>query len=202
MTKDKIFDTYVYVSAIPPEMTPGVVRSPLRNKEIMATKNPAQKMGKYYAWLILEFAIAESFGVEVSTLDFKKGSDGRWFCDGIEFSISHTDGAVAVAISKAPVGVDIEAIDEKNRDGVAKKYLSATEFCEYVSLDGKDKNEYFLSKWTGKEAYFKSLHMREFHPSKIQPAKDELTTDFVILSDRKYVVSVASKSRNIVFFTK
>lgn len=66
-------------------------------------------------------------------------------------SISHCDDWVVCAVSKTPVGIDIEKI-RPVRPGMAEKICTAEEL-HY--LHSGDETERFFEVWTAKEAYFK-----------------------------------------------
>ncbi len=73
------------------------------------------------------------------------------------FSISHSKGLVAVAVSDNPVGLDIERIRNINFN-IIKKVCTDSEK-EYV-LNGGNKEEQnirLIEIWTFKEAYFKYM---------------------------------------------
>ena len=54
-----------------------------------------------------------SLGIKIKDLNITKTEHGRYVTDKIDFSLSHSKEALAVAISRASVGVDIEQIDSK-----------------------------------------------------------------------------------------
>ncbi len=65
------------------------------------------------------------------------------------FSISHTRGAVAAAVSQQPVGVDVERADRQIPMKLRQRYLTAAE--QAYAADAKR----FLEIWTRKEALLK-----------------------------------------------
>ena len=80
---------------------------------------------------------------------------GAPVCDNYFISITHTDVKIIVAVSRVPVGVDIEKIREPN-------YKTIKRFCtddeeEYIlsASDEAEKIKRYFSVWTLKEAYFK-----------------------------------------------
>jgi 4'-phosphopantetheinyl transferase len=70
---------------------------------------------------------------------------------GVEFNLSHSDGAALLAISAAPIGVDIEG----------RSALSRMERLADVILSGDEKDrvpadaEHLLRQWVRKEAFLK-----------------------------------------------
>lgn len=70
----------------------------------------------------------------------------------VHFSVSHTDGLVAVAYGDAPVGVDVEKI--KTADlRIAERYFTLRE-THYIRQSA-DAQRAFYEIWTKKEAYLK-----------------------------------------------
>ena len=81
-----------------------------RQQEIARCKNDKVRREKYLVWKLLERAVTERFKLDFANLKFTKSANGQWVCPDLFFSLSHTDGAVCVAISDKPVGVDIEKV--------------------------------------------------------------------------------------------
>jgi 4'-phosphopantetheinyl transferase len=78
---------------------------------------------------------------------------------GIEFNISHTDGAVACAIAQgSATGVDIED-EESTCDhlSVAQAYFARAEFMLVRDAPAAERKAIFSQLWTLKEAYVKAL---------------------------------------------
>jgi len=61
----------------------------------------------------------------------------------------------AVAISDAPVGVDIEVLDRPLHPGLPKKILTPGGQAEFAALEEIRKQPYLLQKWCEKESLFK-----------------------------------------------
>ncbi len=73
------------------------------------------------AWMILK-----NFGIDG---EIKKNKFGKPYIEGlpIKFNISHTDGAIAVALSDSEVGVDIQRTDiRKISDRVMRRFFGDT----------------------------------------------------------------------------
>lgn len=73
---------------------------------------------------------------------------------GAEFSLSHTKGAVALAVDARPVGVDVEAVRPIS-EKLLRRVLSAREFA-WFSGRGSCPADFF-TLWTLKESYYKAL---------------------------------------------
>ncbi len=90
-----------------PQSTPMPI---LRQIEVDEIKNSAVRQEKTNSWNLLCFAIADCFNLNPACVKFYKNDFGKWCTDDFYFSISHTQGAVAVAVSSIPCGIDIEKI--------------------------------------------------------------------------------------------
>ena len=167
---------------------------PERQAEIERVNNARSKREKYAVWKLLEKALYRSLGLRIEDLSFKKRRDGKWTADGVEFSLSHSKGACAVAVSSRPVGIDIENADDflaRYSDGdklrsLAKRVSTASE------LKGAADPEAFLRLWTKKEAIFKLSGRGSFFPHKIDTAKTPAETRLLCLP-AAYCVSVAGE---------
>ena len=166
----------------------------MRNLEIENTKNERVKTEKYYAWLLLEYAMKDVFGEEASSAVFEKKESGKWVSDLTELSISHCAGAVAVALSDKAIGVDIEPLYNPRILRLKERVLSADEIKVIDGIeDSKEKTEYFTRLWTGKEAIYKRLFSdRAFVPSSIPVSNYSIKTEKISLAEREYIISVAT----------
>ena len=83
-------------------------------------------------------------------------ASGRPMVDGLEVSLSHARGLVAVAASRVgPIGVDVESHREFEIDGMARRWFDPAEVTWlYRQPDPLDA---FLRLWTAKEAVGKAL---------------------------------------------
>lgn len=78
-----------------------------------------------------------------------KDENGRPYCDGgTFFSLSHSGGLCAIALSPSPVGVDCELLRDKNYNAVLSSFPEE-ERREIVGT--RD----FFMHWTAREAYAK-----------------------------------------------
>ncbi|MBY6240519.1 4'-phosphopantetheinyl transferase superfamily protein [Methylosinus sp. Sm6] len=135
----------------------------------------------------------------------------------LEFNLSHTDGAVACAVTSGrPVGVDIEGT---HRDidllALARSYFAGAEVALLESLAEERRAAAFFQLWTLKEAYVKargdglSLAFDRFafslDPIRIDlpdaaPAEPSLWRFSSILVARGHRLSVAARSARSVQF--
>ena len=139
--------------------------SEYRINKINTLKPTDSKRQSRAAGLLLSYALNECFGIDESTVEYAFGDTGKPYFPqyaGVHFNISHTHGAVAVALSDKPVGIDIERVrdffDGHTRVAVAKRYFSETERIAYGltrSGDGRPGTRRFYRLWTAKESAVK-----------------------------------------------
>ncbi len=95
---------------------------------------------------------------------FERSRHGRPFissprnAERLHFSLSHTDGFVACAVSSCKrVGIDVEAIDRPvSHLEIARTFFSSAEHADLISLPSAQQKDRFFDLWTLKEAYAKA----------------------------------------------
>ena len=190
-------NTRVFVAQIPENISIGKLYPSERNAEIASVTNERVKNEKYFVWRLLEYAIEKALGVNIKEVAFKKCESGRWMAEGFDFSLSHSDGVAAVAISDTCVGVDIEEVSLPRAESFAKRTLSAFEYEEFSSLPAEGREEYLIRKWTAKEATFKSRNGDSFVPCQTEVKVENVKTSLLTLNGRKYVLSVFAEASEI-----
>jgi len=81
---------------------------------------------------------------------------GKPRCEGVEFNLSHSVGKMVVAVSRNPVGVDIESAVRKPRTlEIAQRFFSPAETAKLTALELPERVEFFLRLWVRKEAMAK-----------------------------------------------
>ena len=182
----------VFVACLPTRDADGELFPPERQLEVMAKKNRQTQRESYFAWRLFELAALRVTGKSPDALGLKK-ENGRWSAENIDFSISHSGGALAVAISSDAVGVDIEPLSaEDDGERIARRFFSADELSLYLSSEPSLRREAFLRIWTAKEAIFKSRAEAAFAPSEVDSRSQSVYTDVIYLGECDYVVSVAT----------
>lgn len=185
----------VYTAPIP-DGELGQVLPALRQEQMENTTHPGLKRQRYFVWKLLEIALKRSFGYEMKDLHFSRDDGGKWTCRECFFSLSHSDGAVAVAVSRKPVGVDLECADHQTKPGLAEKILTDGERL----LPREDENRFLLEMWCAKESLFKAGSDKSFQPQKIS-ALSGVKTETVQIGEKEYVLSVAGENiQNIRFY--
>ena len=184
----------VYFSALPESEIGAPLECVERNDEISSIKNERLKREKYYAWRLLEHAAKTSFGIKSDELAVQRSKGGKWTSDKLCFSISHSDGALAVAVSVVPVGIDIEPADGRAGDRLAERTMTKSEFDLYLALPEDERKAEFIRRWTAKEAIFKSRDEEAFIPSDIDTLRTPCRQGTLEINEKKYIYSVFASS--------
>ncbi len=187
---------HLFVAAISDRLTVARVGCEERNREIEHTNHPAAKAQKYGVWRLLEQAIERTYGIKKEQLSFEKQPSGRWVITGQEppicFSLSHCDRAVAVALSRAPVGVDIEPGGRSLKPALADKVLAPEEKLAYDALASNEQNDYLLRAWVAKESLYKMEGQGTFSPRDMAPDPAKTILQTVELDGRRYAVALSA----------
>lgn len=179
----------VYTAVIPDEVCIGKLYPEQRWIEIEGCASEKVRRQKYCVWKLLEYALERSLGLDVEQMHFERGENGKWTADGVYFSLSHSDNVVAVCVSRAAVGVDVERVTDR-LEAVRRKFLTKGEESEYCTQD--DKRGYLAEKWTQKESIFKMLGGKRFVPSAV--ITDDYTAKSIRLNGADgYILSVAAE---------
>ena len=184
----------VYISALPEDLPLGEVECKARQAEIDTVKNERVKREKYFVWKLLCYALERTFGLRGKRLDFVKEPWGGWSVGDVFVSLSHSEGALAVAVSRNDVGVDIEHVHTPRAKTLAEHTLCEEELLEYERLPESEKERRFLELWTVKEAIFKSLRSDRFLPKEICTIGAKFTTKTATVGEREYIFTVATQT--------
>ena len=112
----------------------------------------------------LRHTLSKAVGNEIAPAEwrYRDGPNGKPMLaagfPAIEFNISHSDGCVAVAVSKdGPVGIDLECVASDLRSEIVEDVLTAAERDGLLQLSAEEKWRRFMRIWTAKEACAKAL---------------------------------------------
>ena len=163
-----------------------------RAREVLAKRHSLAGRESFFVWRLLELAVMQTFGQTLEEAGLVK-SAGRWSARDFDISISHGGGALAVAISHSPVGVDVEPRIGDDCERIARRFFNAEELSEYLASEKSRRRDAFLRIWTAKEAIFKSRAEAAFAPSEVDSHSQSVYTDIIELCGAEYVISVATE---------
>lgn len=135
---------------------------------------------------LLRFASNEVFSL--NDFNIYKDKNGKPYTDEFCFSVSHTQCAVAVALSSSSVGIDVELSSSKVLR-VAKKIFARGVEVDYEKLDETTAAKF----WTRKEAVFKAHGGAMFRPESICECGLSVVTDKIDFGEEVLCVSVAGE---------
>lgn len=183
----------VYIARLPQNTELGDLACKERIDEINACTNEAIKREKYFAFRLLCHAFAHSFDISEAEIPFKKESCGGWSAGKYFLSISHSQNALAVAVSLAPVGVDIERVYAPRAEEMAHRFLTERELALFENTPKEQKEEVWIKLWTAKEAAFKAKQKPHFKPTETDSTKENVYTDVLSFGGELYAWSVAAE---------
>ena len=187
----------IYVAQIIKSQSFSTLLPKERDIEVSSIKNERAKAEKYTAWKLLEHALLKSSGMKIEDAELYKDSNGKWHSPHFDFSITHSGNAVAVVISHAPVGIDIERIKSTKSDSFAKKNLTESELIEYGKHSGSKKDKFLLTRWCIKEAVFKKQGGAFFSPSSIDSTKESAIVTSFFIDSEEYICAVSAKDSDV-----
>ncbi len=103
--------------------------------------------------------ISEKLKIPAGEIAFELGPHGKPSLHGLNdlhFSISHSGEWIVSALSRSPVGIDIEKIGPPKLD-VARRFFSEHEYAALRARPEKERDSFFYKLWTLKESYAKLL---------------------------------------------
>ena len=164
------------------------VYPPQRAEEIEKTGSEKVRQEKLAVWKLLLVAIERKFGYKPEELKFSKTENGKWICDKLWFSLSHSHGAAAIIVSDKPCGIDVEYKVDFLKKCADKSFIEAflNRIGESAGNSGALSAEEILSLWTKKESIYKKTGEGNFSPKKITSGEE--TKSFVV---GDYVFSVS-----------
>lgn len=157
-------------------------------------KEEDQRKRSFFSWYLLYLKLVER-KLNVFNLKVEFNENGKPLIEEINFNISHSYNLVAVAISSHEVGIDLELVEEKDNEKIAKKIMNEEEYQKYL----KNK-EYFYKVWTKKEAYLKRKGLAlDFALNKDQKIEDVVSYYIQDEDDHYYYLSVSPSSSKVEF---
>lgn len=114
------------------------------------------------AHLLLRYTLGETIDIDPSILQFGRHPLGKPFLSAgmtsepIDFSLTHTEGIVACAVSQHRIGIDAEWTDRRYSENLVHNVLSPLERADVQSCLSEDRLRRFLEYWTLKESILKA----------------------------------------------
>lgn len=133
-------------------------------RQVSRLRRPEDRLSCAASHALLRTALGRMIDLDPASLRFRRNDLGKPYLDmpgipAIEFSISHTTGMAAIAISETgTVGVDVEALHpfmDFNKD-LSPFGLSPNEISELARVSDPEKMRIFYDFWTSREAVAKA----------------------------------------------
>ena len=175
MTFSRVEDYLPYVSAF-------------RQNRIKQKRCDEDKLLSLAVGLLTGLELSRRTGIPREKLRYRHGSFGKPYLIGseLQFSISHTAGAVCAAFSdEGEVGVDIERRDRRVTQRLYDRVLSDRE--KPLVNSGED----FVRLWVQKEAFLKRLGTGI--ASSMQGADTTLLDDTAVFECGEYLIGASGK---------
>ncbi len=192
----------VYIAPLPVDVPIREVECEERQREMDAISNERVKREKYFVWKLLCYALEHSFGLLGEEAKLQKEDFGGWSAGEISLSLSHSEEALAVAVSYDTVGVDIQLAHAPRAETIAERMLCERELLEYQNAPEEKREERFIELWTAKEALFKSQRKKVFLPKETDTTSSSIHTESTFIANKKYIWSLATPTpKHIRLFT-
>lgn len=125
-------------------------------------------------------------------LNIEKTSNGKPYIQGFpEFSISHKNNYLAIAISNTPIGIDIET-EKEVKENIIKKFFSKNDYENY-----KNNKISGIELWCKKEALIKAYGGTVFDKIKYLGENDKDNRSCTMISGIKYYMQRIKPYKNI-----
>lgn len=164
-----------------------------RDSYVRAAGDEQLRRQRYWVWKLLERVLAERFDTDADR--FTRDSRGRWTDVRGELwcSLSHSECAVAVAVARFPVGVDVQVMDAfcEAPSGLAKRICTDGEYEYWRTLSVDERKFYLAERWSTKEALFKLDGGSVFKPSAIDTSRRDTLCRGVKLDGECYTLVLA-----------
>jgi 4'-phosphopantetheinyl transferase len=129
--------------------------SDYKKESIQKSRFEIDRKIRIFADLLLRCLLADLLGRRLKQIELQTSVTGKPYMAGspLEFNLSHTRNAVAVALSDRPVGIDLEKI--KTIDMKVAEYVCNDNELSWINGTGADQTLRFFNIWTKKEAWLK-----------------------------------------------
>ena len=162
-----------------------------RLEKIKKSSNNLFKKEQLGSSLLLNDILENYFFMDTTKIEYIYNEFGKPYIkdSNLYFSLSHSNGVIALAVSKEEIGLDIELIKDV-KDNLALKVMNEAEYNIYKGLSKNDKISYFYEVWTSKEAYVKKLGSAlTLNPSNINIDSDVILKN-INISNSQYMIAL------------
>ena len=163
-----------------------------RKEKILRYKLESSRIESLLAALLVRYAIRKDLSLTNDAITIFHNEYGKPYLTGYpdyHFSVSHSGRFIAFISDNAPVGIDIQNMEQ------LKKPISGHFFTEnennYISENGL---QGFYEVWTKKEAYVKMLGTGFSTPISSFDVFDELGVSFNTQENESYIITVCSRN--------
>jgi 4'-phosphopantetheinyl transferase len=162
-----------------------------RLEKIKKSSNVLFKKEQLGANLLLNDILENYFFMDITKVEYIYNEYGKPYIkdSNLYFSLSHSNGVIALAVSKEEIGIDIELIKDV-KDNLALKVMNEAEYNIYKGLSKNDKINYFYEVWNSKEAYVKKLGTT----LTLNPSNINIDTDVILkninISNSQYMIAL------------
>lgn len=186
----------LFVAEFDAQISVNSVKPASRDEYIKSANNLLIRQQRYCVWELLDLLMFERLNAGVGDACFKRQPNGKWTCDIINLSLSHSNYCVLAAANSMPVGADVEYFDRQRFDKrLAERILTEQEKQLYYKTDDNNKPEFVAKMWAQKESLFKLRGDGAFVPSHIDALVENVGSQFVSFGDNVYVVAVATETK-------
>ncbi len=164
-----------------------------RLERIKKSKNTLFIKEQLGSHLLLTDVLENTYFQEIDKIEYICNESGKPYIkdSNLYFSLSHSNGIVALTVSKEEIGLDIELIKDV-KDTLARRIMNDLEYSTYQSLNKESKKIYFFEVWTSKEAYIKKLGTSiTLTPSNISIEEDVLLKK-INISSNEYMIALTN----------
>ena len=174
--------------------------SPERKVKIDRLRQSDKRLQSLFSAVLLRAVLCDRLKIKNTELQFSVTQSGKPMLENrqnLHFSISHTDGLVAVALSDAFVGIDAEKEKPINLK-ICERFFTESEQ-RYVLADSTLGLQRFFEIWTKKEAFAKRLGQSLAKTiGKVDVLNDQTLKTFTV---GQYTVSLAGDVEDTEIFS-
>ena len=189
---------YVYLAYFDKNVQVQPVQPAIRNQLVQRCTDTLTRQQRYCVWRLLDYALKQHCGKGVDGFSFNVSSNGKWSSNAnAQFSLSHSNNVVAVAICEKAVGVDVEAVssfaDRARDEAFVNRVLNSDEHRQLAYCEVSRRGQQLALLWTHKESLFKMEDHPYFAPRSIDTTKRPAYSRLLEVDGRQYALSVAAR---------